>query len=137
MKTKSKLKTHRRAILISSAIGAVCIGVGVAVFNSTTPPSCIDVIKNAADNNNRKMIMPNRDAGVFLLVQEETGGVRFVGYVGPKSAESLSEEMARAGLIQVNVKQTGQCEAESGLIYTVVEGSYMVAEPVPEAQGPI
>jgi len=136
MKTKSKLKTHKKIILLSSLVGLVCVGLGVLAYKSVKPPQCIDVIRNAADNNNRKMIMPNRDGGVFLLLQEETGGVRFIGYIGPKSAESLAEDMAKSGLLQIRVENTGQCEAESGLIYTVVEGNYMIAEHAPESHGP-
>lgn len=124
------------AIALTGLVAAVAGSVGLISFilsDSSDRPICIDVLKAEANKVEQKMAMPNSDGGLYLLTQgDKTDRVNFLGYVGPKSVEKVKPMMIENGLQNVSVKTVGQCETESGLIYTLVSGHYDLPVPQPD-----
>lgn len=123
------------ALIVVTGLSALTAGVMSIILATmpNEPVSCIKMLKSRAEEVEQKIVLPNQDGGLFLMMQGgQPNTVLFKGYVGPKSADLLKDQMVESGLLSVSVKTEGTCEAESGLVYTVVSGSYIVPPPAPE-----
>lgn len=131
MKKPSVIKKNKKKIILSSIFAIVVSLTGLLVLKTSEPEPCIDILRKSAETESQKMLLPNKDGGLFLLINKDTH-VQFIGYLGPKSIETLASEMTNAGLLQVDVKKEGQCVAENGLVYTLATGTYVPAAPKPD-----
>ena len=116
--------------LISSLALTGLIYVASNGLMSSQPANCTAILKSRYLHG-QSAVMPNSDGGLFVLTGSE-GSVLFTGFVGPKTALSLKNDMLDQGLIQVNVETEGQCVTDSGVIFTLVSGQYSIPQQ-PEA----
>jgi hypothetical protein len=108
------------------------VGIAAAVNFLNTPRSCVQMLKDRAEKNEKHMVLPNQDGGLFLMLEAGPSVVDFLGYAGPKTVALMEERMVEAGLLNVTVKNDGTCQADNGLEYTVVKGRYTVPEQKPD-----
>ena len=95
-----------------------------------TTPECVSLLKEKAMRAEQKMVVPNEDGGLFLLTNSDVPGlIQVLGFIGPNSLEHVVSQMESAGLVNVSMKLGKECVVESGLIYTLVSGSYEIATP--------
>lgn len=121
------------AIALGSVIGLASVATLLSTRSETQLPVCLDLMKEQAERSDTKTVAPNPDGGLFVVFDgKEPGQIEFVGYVGPKSVQVMREQMTEAGMKKIKVESTGTCEVENGLVYTVVQGSYIVPEPKPD-----
>lgn len=126
-----KLKIAVMALVGAIAAGAA-IGQIVSALNEPNPV-CIEVLRKLANELEEKMVMPNADGGLVLMSPGiNPTDVRFTSYVGPKTAPKIQELLVNSGLQNVVVTVGETCETESGLLYTLVRGSYTIPEEKPD-----
>jgi hypothetical protein len=130
----SKMKLERSTRL------AVMLSVGVALVamlihrELQTTPDCVEVLKQKASRAKQKMVVPNQDGGMFLLTDSDVPGlIQVLGFIGPKSLDRVVEDMENAGLVNVSMSLDKECVVESGLVYTLVSGSYEIPTPKSES----
>lgn len=93
--------------------------------------NCMALMKSRFEVG-KSAVIQNQDGGLFVLTGHE-GAVRFSGFVGPRSAQTLETDMIQQGLVDVSVSTEGQCVSDSGLVYTLVKGEYSLPpKPQPE-----
>lgn len=129
------MTVNRASIILS--LTAIVTGLAglMIVVNSTSEPKliCIDVLKQKAETLEKKAVESNPDGGLFLISEgKQPRQVNFTGYVGPKTVEVMRVQMVESGLLNIRVETQGTCEAENGLIYTLVTGTYTIPEQKPD-----
>jgi hypothetical protein len=121
-------RSTRLSIMLSVAIALVAM---IIHRELQTTPDCISVLKEKASHSDQKTIVPNGDGGLFLLTGSDVPGlVQVLGYIGPKSLDNLVEQMEQSGLSNISMKLGDECTVESGLLYTLVSGSYEIPTPL-------
>jgi hypothetical protein len=120
--------------IIALAVVSVVVSVAsLIVVQLKDPPSCTATLKTKSESAQQKMVVQNDDGGLYLLTSTDVAGViEVLGFIGPKSLESMVENMERSGLINVSMKVKGQCIADNGLVYSLVNGYYSLPAPKPE-----
>lgn len=120
---------------VALVVGSLVVSATIALVANnllSDPPSCEGLLSERANEADEKVIMNNRDGGLYLMTRgPEQRQVLFFGYLGPVSAEQLRGEMVDAGLTKVKIETEGTCVSEGGVKYTVVVGSYVPA-PQPD-----
>lgn len=128
-----KLNVKLVAIALVSFAMPTVVVLTVKSLQSEPLPECVSVLKEKAKVETRKMVAPNQDGGLFLLLESHIpNNINFHGFLGPKTASTLQQQMQENGLKGVEVKVEGQCETESGLVYTLVSGHYEMPVEKPD-----
>lgn len=124
-----------RSVRLSIMLAVVIALIAMIIHRELqTTPGCISVLKEKAMRSDQKMVVPNEDGGFFLLTSSEVPGlVQVLGFIGPKSLERVVEGMESAGLVNISLKLGKECVVESGLVYTLVSGSYEIPTPPAES----
>lgn len=130
------MKLKVAALVLVGTVTAVAAGAGIGqVVSALNEPNpvCIEVLRKLANEAEEKMVMPNADGGLVLMTPGiNPSDVRFTSYVGPKTAPKIQEMLVNSGLQNVVVTVGETCETESGLLYTLVRGSYTMPEEKPD-----
>jgi hypothetical protein len=124
-------RSTRLAIMLS--VGAALVAMLIHRELQTTP-DCIDTLKQRASRAKQKMVVPNQDGGMFLLTDSDVPGlIQVLGFIGPKSLDRVVQDMENAGLVNVSMTLSKECVVDSGLVYTLVTGSYEIPTPKDES----
>jgi hypothetical protein len=127
------MKLNPLALAIISTL-SFALALVLYINNQQPLPSCIQTLKTKAEKAEQKMVMQNDDGGLFLLTNSDVPGlVQVLGFIGPKSLESVVSQMENSGLVNISMKLGEECVVESGLIYTLVSGSYEIPTPPSES----